>query len=84
MSGLCALQNLRIKGTSGVATPRSSSGAYALRAASPVIRPEHPVRTGNLYRAQRVWCALDLLLTCESIREARDKTQERLASAGEA
>lgn len=49
----------------------------------PVIRPENPVRTGNLYRAQRVSCALDLLLTCESIREARDKTQERLASAGE-
>jgi hypothetical protein len=50
----------------------------------PVIRPEHPVRTGNLFRAQRVWCALDLLLTCESIREARDKTQDRLTRAGEA
>lgn len=49
----------------------------------PAIHPEHIVRTGNLYRAQRVWCALDLLLTSESIREARDKTQERLANAGE-
>ncbi|MGO9447787.1 MAG: hypothetical protein ACLQQB_07410 [Solirubrobacteraceae bacterium] len=47
------------------------------------IRPEHVVRTGNLFRAQRVWCALDLLLTSETIREARDKTQERLANAGE-
>lgn len=42
------------------------------------------MRTGNLFRAQRVWCALDLLLTCATIREARDKTRERLASVGEA
>ena len=49
----------------------------------PAIHPEHVVRTGNLFRAQRVWCALDLLLTSETIREARDKTQERLANAGE-
>ncbi|MHB8491399.1 MAG: hypothetical protein ACYDA6_04180 [Solirubrobacteraceae bacterium] len=48
------------------------------------IEPTHPVRTGNIYRNQRIWCALDLLLTCETIREARDKTQERLANAGEA
>jgi hypothetical protein len=50
----------------------------------PPIRPEREVRTGNLYRAQRVWCALDLLLTCATIREAHDRTRERLASAGEA
>jgi hypothetical protein len=43
----------------------------------PVIEPPHEVRTGNIYRNQRVWCALDLLLTCKTIREARDKTQER-------
>lgn len=49
----------------------------------PAIHPGRPVRTGNLYRAQRVWCALDLLLTAETIREARDKTQERLTAAGE-
>lgn len=41
----------------------------------PVIEPPHEVRTGNIYRNQRVWCALDLLLTCKTIREARDKTQ---------
>jgi hypothetical protein len=48
----------------------------------------NPVRgygavTGRLFRAQRVWAALDLLLTCGTIREARDKTQERLIAAGE-
>jgi hypothetical protein len=48
------------------------------------IEPPHHVRTGKIFRSQRVWCALDLLLTCETISEARDRTQERLASAGEA
>lgn len=48
----------------------------------PVMEPMHEVRTGNLYRAQRVWVALDLLLTCETIAEARDKTKLRLTEAG--
>ncbi len=48
----------------------------------PVMKPMHEVRTGNLYRAQRVWVALDLLLTGETIAEARDKTKLRLADAG--
>jgi hypothetical protein len=48
----------------------------------PVMKPMHEVRTGNLYRAQRVWVALDLLLTCTTIAEARDKTKLRLAEAG--
>jgi hypothetical protein len=48
----------------------------------PVIKPMHEVRTGNLYRAQRVWVALDLLLTCDTIAEARDKTKVRLTDAG--
>jgi hypothetical protein len=48
----------------------------------PVMKSMHEVRTGNLYRAQRVWAALDLLLTCETIAEARDKTKLRLEEAG--
>jgi hypothetical protein len=47
-----------------------------------VIEPMHEVRTGDLYRAQRVWVALDLLLTCDTVAEARDKTKARLAAAG--
>lgn len=47
------------------------------------ITPPHEVRTGNLFRAQRVEAALDLLLTCDTIRDARDRTQARLAAAGE-
>lgn len=48
----------------------------------PVIEPMHEVRTGNLYRAQRIWAAIDLLLTCDTIAEARDKTGARLETAG--
>lgn len=48
----------------------------------PVMEPMHEVRTGRLYRAQRVWVALDLLLTCETIAEARDRTKVRLEDAG--
>jgi hypothetical protein len=48
----------------------------------PVMKPMHEVRTGNLFRAQRVWVALDLLLTCDTIAEARDKTKLRLTEAG--
>jgi hypothetical protein len=49
----------------------------------PPIIPPHEVSSGTIKRALRVWAALDLLLTCETINEARDKTKERLAAAGE-
>jgi hypothetical protein len=45
----------------------------------PPIMPPTPVRTGRLFR---VWAMLDLLLTCETIAEARDLTQARLAATG--
>lgn len=48
------------------------------------IEPPRPVLNGKIWPNARLWCALDLLLTCETIRDARDKTQERLASVGEA
>lgn len=54
--------------------------AYEL---GPVIRPAQSVKTGSLYRNARVWAALDLLLTCDSISDARDRTKARLAEAGE-
>jgi hypothetical protein len=50
----------------------------------PPIQPLNEIRTGRLYRAQRVWAAIDLLLTCATVAEARDKTQSRLVTAGEA
>lgn len=47
----------------------------------PRILPAHTVRTGNIFRAGRVSAALDLLLTCETISEARDRTQARSQAA---
>lgn len=48
----------------------------------PPIVPPQTVRTGALYRAQRVWAAIDLLLTSDTIRDARDATQARIEAAG--
>ncbi len=45
------------------------------------IKPSKIVKTGTgIFRNGRVWCALDLLLTCDQIDEARDKTKERMNS----
>jgi len=59
-----------------------SAEPHFLYTLGPVIEPPQLVRTGKIYRNLRVWAALDLLLTCESISEARDMTQEREAKAG--
>lgn len=49
----------------------------------PLPLPEHPVKTTGMYN-RRTRIALDLLLTCETLREAELKTKERLAQAGAA
>jgi hypothetical protein len=47
----------------------------------PPMRPPREVRTGNIYRNGRVWCAIDTLLSGEfdTISAARDETQRREA-----
>jgi hypothetical protein len=45
----------------------------------PAIRPQEEVKTGRIFRAGRVRCMLDSLLTCKTISAARDLTQRRLA-----
>jgi len=50
----------------------------------PAIEPAQEVPMGRLWPSQRVWVAIDLLLTADTIAEARDKTKARLDSAGEA
>ena len=47
------------------------------------ILPPREVRTGRLYKNQRVWAAIDLLLSCRTIAVARDKTQARLGNVEE-
>lgn len=48
----------------------------------PPIHPPRAVKTGKIYRANRVWCMLDALLTCKTISAARNLTQKRLQRAG--
>jgi hypothetical protein len=43
----------------------------------PAIVPSKTVRTGKIFRSGRVWAMLDLLLTSDSIAEARDSTNAR-------
>ncbi len=44
----------------------------------PAIIPNKEIRTGKgIYRNGRVWAAIDLLLTSDTMTEARDKTKER-------
>jgi len=61
-----------------------SDEPHFLYTLGPPIVPPRPVLNGKIWPNARVECALDLLLTCETIQEARDKTHERLAAAGEA
>jgi hypothetical protein len=44
----------------------------------PAIRPDHRVKNGEIWPSGRVWAMLDLLLTAESVSEARDLTKARL------
>ena len=47
----------------------------------PAITPNRTVKTGNLFRAARIYAHIDLLLTSETIAEAGVKTRERLEKA---
>jgi hypothetical protein len=58
--------------------PSSDWGHFFLYHLSKPIIPSKTVKTGNIYRSGRVWAMIDLLLTCDSISDARDKTKERL------
>lgn len=58
--------------------PKTPVAPHFLYHLGPAIYPPQDVRTGRLYRNQRVWCAIDLLLTSRTIAEARDKTRARV------
>jgi len=52
----------------------------------PPMRPPREMKTGKLFMNQRVKCAIDTLLSgaCDTIRDARDETDRRLAYAAQA
>ena len=44
----------------------------------PAIKPNHTVRAGpKIVMSMRVWAMLDLLLTCKTIQDARDRSKKR-------
>ena len=55
-----------------------SDGQHYVYTLGAAIIPTKEIKTGNLFRAQRVWAMLDTLLTADTIAEARDITQRRL------
>ena len=59
------------------AATSTSIDPHFLYTLGPPIRPTETVRTGNIFRSGRVWAALDLLLTCETISAARDQSAQR-------
>jgi hypothetical protein len=46
----------------------------------PPMRPAQEIRTGNIFKSGRVWCAIDTLLSgaFATIRDAADETTRRL------
>jgi hypothetical protein len=62
--------------------PSWARSPHFLYELGPAIVPPHEVKNGPIWGSGHVWCALDLLLTCETVAEARDKTNARLAAAG--
>jgi hypothetical protein len=58
--------------------PPGEWGPHLIYALGPPIVPPHVVKTGKIYRNGRVWAALDLLLTCDTISEACDLAKKRL------
>lgn len=60
--------------------PKTDSDHFVYRLGPP-MRPAREIRTGNVFRNGRVWCAIDTLLSGAfgTIGEARDETQRRLA-----
>ena len=56
-------------------------GPHYLFRLGPRIQPPHEVRNGpRVLRANRVWCMLDTLLTCETISDALTETEKRRGS----
>jgi hypothetical protein len=59
---------------------RYGENYFVYRLGPPIIPPRE-VRNGGLYPTARVIAALDLLLTCKTIKDAIKKTKHRLESA---
>jgi len=60
------------------AIPTQTWNPHYLYDLGPAIVPGQIVKSGDkIIRSMRVWAMLDLLLTCKTIQEARDKSNQR-------
>lgn len=60
------------------ATTKKAEPHFLLKL-GPAMHPPKEVKTGDKIKmSARVWTMIDLLLTCATITEARDKTKARL------
>jgi len=57
--------------------PHSPVDPHYLYHLGPAIVPSQEVKNGSVWPSGRVWCAIDTLLTCTTVSEARDKTKAR-------
>ena len=57
--------------------PKKEIKPHWLYRLGPAIIPSREVKSGKITRALRVWAMIDLLLTCKTISEARDKSKKR-------
>lgn len=58
--------------------PKGTWDPHYLYDLGPAIRPSHEVKAGKkIIRSMRVWAMLDLLLTSQTIQDARDKSDAR-------
>ena len=58
--------------------PKLTWGPHYLYNLGPAIKPTHEVKSGKkIVRSMRNWAMIDLLLTCDTIQEARDKSDMR-------
>lgn len=58
--------------------PKQTWGPHYLYHLGQAIRPTHEVKAGKkIVRSMRVWAMLDLLLTSQTIQDARDKSDAR-------
>jgi hypothetical protein len=56
---------------------KEENTSFSLYRLGPAIRLSYEVKAGTIVRSLRVWAMLDLLLTCQTISEARDKSYQR-------
>lgn len=62
--------------------PKEPCEPHFLYRLGQAIKPNRVVKNGSVWPSGRVWCALDTLLTSESISQARDLTAKRRGNVG--